>query len=509
MKTMLTLFNDYLRDIEKAVPTLDGDDLDNIINGTVNDDDLLGKGGNDSLFGLEGDDFISGGDGDDFMEGGAGADTLDGGGGIDTVDYNGPAGVVVRIGGFGQGGDAAGDFIESSIENIRGTGLFGDQLTGSVFDNELSGFGGADRLVGLAGDDDLFGGVGNDVLLGGDGGDLLDGGDGVDTADYRQASDGNGVLINLDTGQAVSGDANGDVLVSIENVTGTNVADIITGNAGTNALKGLGGNDILDGAGGADTLNGGAGVDTASYQFAGAIAVDLATGKGTVGNAQGDVLVSIENVDGGQGGDTITGNGAANVIRGFAGNDFLQGAGGADTLDGGIGTDTLTFAFVDNASGVKVDFAAGTGNGGNAEGDSYAKIENVIGTEFADTLIGDGAVNVLTGGLGKDGLTGGVGADRFNFASVLESPAGAGRDVITDFSRAQGDKINLTSIDADEGAGGNQAFAFIGGSKFSGTAGELRFANEVVSGDVDGDSTADFQTQLTGAQTVFADDFLL
>ena len=104
--------------------------------------------------------------------------------------------------------------------------------------------------------------------------------------------------------------------------------------------------------------------------------------------------------------------------------------------------------------------------------DALSGVENVDGTESADVIIGNGGANVLWGREGGDLLTGGGGADRFDYDSPFDTyPAMA--DVITDFSRAQGDKIDLSTLDANLEVSGNQAFQFIGAAPFT-AAGQLR-----------------------------------
>ena len=90
------------------------------------------------------------------------------------------------------------------------------------------------------------------------------------------------------------------------------------------------------------------------------------------------------------------------------------------------------------------------------------------------------------------------------FGSLTQRSRGS-RDTIRLFSRADGDKVDLSAIDADTNTAGNQAFAFVGRNAFSGTAGELRFfidgaGNKVASGDVDGDRVADFQIAFVAPQ---------
>ncbi len=138
--------------------------------------------------------------------------------------------------------------------------------------------------------------------------------------------------------------------------------------------------------------------------------------------------------------------------------------------------------------------------------------DTILGLGGDDILMGDAGNDVLNGGGGADRLTGGLGKDQFVYNSVSESTPGE-RDVVTDFSRAQADKISLSGIDANSVLSGNQAFTFIGASAFSGVAGQLRYSTSggvtLVSGDVNGDGAADFQIELTGTLTPVASDFVL
>ena len=130
-----------------------------------------------------------------------------------------------------------------------------------------------------------------------------------------------------------------------------------------------------------------------------------------------------------------------------------------------------------------------------------------------DILIGGGGADRLTGGTGADILTGGTGADAFIFNDVSQfGPAGQ-EDVITDFNRAEGDRIRLTIVDANTLVLGDQAFIWLGTAAFTHTAGELNYAaagpDLMVSGDVDGDGVADFQFRVLGLSDLQAGDFYL
>ena len=128
--------------------------------------------------------------------------------------------------------------------------------------------------------------------------------------------------------------------------------------------------------------------------------------------------------------------------------------------------------------------------------------ENLTGSDFNDVLTGSRSANVLVGGDGADRLTGGGGADIFRFDRAAHFGDGVGRDRITDFSRAQSDKIDLSAIDANLGLDGDQAFQFIGSSAFSGAVGELRYGLAAgvftISGDINGDGVGDFTFEVTG-----------
>ena len=116
-------------------------------------------------------------------------------------------------------------------------------------------------------------------------------------------------------------------------------------------------------------------------------------------------------------------------------------------------------------------------------------------------------------GQGEFQLTGGADADTFVFTAVGDSVVGAGADRITDFARSQGDKIDLSAIDANTAIAGNQAFTFIGSGLFTHRAGELRAVNTspgvtTIAADVNGDGASDFHITLTGNFALVASDFM-
>ncbi len=432
---------------------LSGDAGVNVLAGANGDDALSGEAGNDTLRGEGGIDALFGGDGDDVLIGGIDADSLDGGAGTDTADYS-TSSALVSVSlqtGIATGGDAAGDTF-ASVENVTGS-AFNDTLIGrDGLANVLNGGGGNDTLIGGAGSiaDVLNGGGGNDTLVGGAGvgADVLNGGGGIgDLADYSASLAG--VTINLALGTGLGGDAQGDTLTAIENLSGSGFGDTLTGdisantlfggaggdqlsgNGGADSMFGGDGDDVLIGGAGADALDGGADAgDVADYSasFSG-VTANLALGTGFGGDAQGDTLTAIENLSGSGFGDTLTGNMGANRLSGKGGDDSLFGGDGDDILIGGAGGDALAGgAGIDGAdysssgAGVVVNLQTGSATGGDAAGDTFVSVEDVIGSEFNDTLSGrDGFVNVLSGGLGDDVLSGGVGADTMHGGDGIDT----------------------------------------------------------------------------------------
>ncbi len=228
-----------------------------------------------------------------------------------------------------------------NFNTIEGTAS-NDILKGKGQADLIIGREGNDVLRGNFGDDYLEGSEGNDRFFGGQGADVIDGGEGKDMASYASSSEG--VSITLEDGFAVGsgGEAQGDRLISIERLTGSNFDDTLIGDEHNNMLIGLSGNDFIDGAGGVDAVN--------YSRAAGGVVVDLANGFAFDSQGSNDTLVSIEKVLGSQFDDGLYGNDARNILIGFEGddtidgrkgNDVLDGRGGADTMTGGIGSDTF------------------------------------------------------------------------------------------------------------------------------------------------------------------------
>jgi Ca2+-binding RTX toxin-like protein len=256
--------------------------------------------------------------------------------------------------------------------------------------------------------ENLVGGTGSDVFRIENGvnlGGWIDGGTGAtNTLDYSSWT--TPVAVNLSLPDAVNtdGTATGTTgVVRIQHVSGGQAGDEIIGDAqanllvggpGNDTLRGLSRDDTLEGGPGEDILDGGFGSDTASYENAApGVTVDLnltvqAAGSG---EATGDELTDIENLIGSPHDDTLTGNGQPNVIEGGAGEDRITGGGGGDTA-----------SYVSSTEGVVVDLNIQTQNTGTGDAfnDILIGIQNVIGSNSADTLIGSAKDNVLMGGAG-------------------------------------------------------------------------------------------------------------
>ena len=270
--------------------------------------------------------------------------------------------------------------------------------------DEIHGSFANDYIFAGAGADTIYAGFGNDVINGGAGADHIDGGFGNDTVTYYNSA--SAVTVNLATGEGRNGDAHYDTYVSVENVTGSDYNDVISGNGGANVLKGGEGNDAIQGGAGGDTLDGGGGSrDMLSYQASSAgVTVNLSAGTASGGDAQDDSFTGFEWLSGSVHSDTLTGDAGENTLFGNDGIDFLFGLASNDTLSGDAGIDTLD---------------GGTGN---------------------DTLIG-----------GRDGdiLIGGANADTFVF-DTRASAQDQGIDLITDFQ----DGSDRLRFDIDNGTNG-------------------------------------------------------
>ncbi len=384
----------------------------------------------------------------------------------------------------------------------------------------LVGGNGDDRLYGMGNMDDLSGGRGNDRLYGGDDDDLLYGEDGNDWL-YGGYDD--------------------------DKLYGGSDDDELYGEAGADLLEGGTGNDYLDGGTGADTMIGGAGNDTyfvdnardviddqggltdedtvivmatITYKLAANVEnAELRDGSGAAsltGNSLNNDLTgngSANSLDGGNGSDMLDGGAGKDTLVGGDGADILIGGLGNDSLNGGSGDDLVNYS--DAAGEVTVNLTSGRSSGDGI--DTLASIEDVIGSEGDDIIIGSAVGNELTGGLGADQVS--LGADKavdwLLYRAVVESTA-AERDRISQFVSQQ-DKISVSGIDANSKLAGDQAFQFSGttakaNALWYGQAdvdGDKQADDLIVYADVNGDGKADFEVGLVGVVKLVQTDFVL
>lgn len=422
---------------------------------TVSGDDILyGEGGNDQLRGGLGDDQLYGGDGNDLLRGNGGVDYFDGGANDPFDDNN----IGDRVGFFdrrateGAVADLRTGIISNDgfgnvetmvgIESLGSGTAYADIFYGNDDRNYLAGDVG-DQVYGFGGDDRfqltsaaavVDGGSGYDrVLLFASGSYLLPDSNGDGLAEFASPAS-TGYTVDFSAGTIADGYGNFGAITAIEELWGSELGDVLTGDGSANTFFGQDGDDLINGRGGNDTLDGGLGTDTVSYaNAAGSVVVNLASGTAT-GADGNDTLVNFENVAGGAFNDTLSGDGGANTLAGGSDHDSLNGRGGNDTLQGGDGNDSITGgagddvidggAGFDRASynvgattGVTVNLSlSGAQNTGQGF-DTLVGIENVVGTIYNDVLTGDGADNWLWGGslgtgvTGNDTISGGDGND--------------------------------------------------------------------------------------------------
>jgi len=338
--------------------------------------------------------------------------------------------------------DSVIDLNPGSISTIDGTNLI--IANGSLIENAITGDGN-DLLIGNSLHNQLHGGRGDDTFAGDLRGDYIHGGEGFDTVDFSARN--SYVLVELNKGTA----SDGTRLENVEKIIATNSNDYMTGSNGDDHFMAGKGNDNLEGLGGADILDGGEGLDTASYKQSDAgVIIDLTAGRGKGGHAEDDVLISIENVQGSNFDDVITGTTSANIVWGNDGDDVFDLLGGGDVAYGGngndlflsrgngtgtnilrgdAGIDTLSYELSDT-QGLVIGLNATTVAPGHTLIDVSTGMENVIGSNQNDTIRGDNLNNVIDGGNGNDLFYGLGGSDTFQFSGV-----NFGNDCVFDFKQ--------------------------------------------------------------------------
>jgi Ca2+-binding RTX toxin-like protein len=391
------------------------------------------------MVGLEGNDTLIGGGANDTLWGGTGLDRLEGRGGDDTYNVEDIRTVIIE--GHNQGKDsvytAVNYTLPANVESLylrltkhnrtvetarigQGNEL-NNYMEGNQYDNRLLGHGGHDTIYGLDGYDTLVGGAGNDLLYGGAGNDMLYSHDEAmssigdeGSSDTLFGGAGDDSLIAGNGWDYLWGEDGNDTLVSGVD----NYADFMWGGKGDDVyiLRGHNAGIVIEFAGEGND----------------AIVLDYSAESYHAGennnieniNIQGDVKY----VFGNNQGQNMAGNDLANYIQGGAGLDAIWGHGGNDTLVGGGSNDSL------------------------------------YGGDDDDLLLGGGGSDHLQGGAGKDTLGGwgrtnnevdrlwgGAGADVFRLGDVYMGAyyVGYGNSyaIIEDFSRAEGDKLQVRQAD--------------------------------------------------------------
>ncbi|MBW4541346.1 MAG: hypothetical protein KME43_19730 [Myxacorys chilensis ATA2-1-KO14] len=382
------------------------------------------------------------------------------------------------------------------------------------------------QLNGDSGNDTLIGGSGFDFFNGGQGNDILDGRGGINTAVYAEDPSlkndtQTGVEVNLETGFARDGYGTQDTLINIQNVEGSRYNDILTAKssgsvldagAGKDVLQGGIGNDVLLGGEGADTIDGKEGIDAVSYLYSnasvyinlsnqntaprspsfGVVIPPLLANRGSGGEAEGDSIFNVENVQGSVFNDVLVSGEQGGNVDGYLGDDVIYAGRGADILDGGMddlsnGVDKnwLSYQLADDGAGVQVNLMTG-GSGGFAKGDQikrkqdpskskpdpdnptevirldYSSFLNLEGSKYSDQLDGDKQDNILRGLAeddvlnGQDGddlLIGGEGADKLdggnNSSRELQSLTNdltGGGDTVSYAEATSGVTVNLSNV---------------------------------------------------------------
>lgn len=407
--------------------------------------DIFGTPGDDVLPGTPDDDFISGGGGDDTIDAGDGNDDVQGGADNDTITTGN--GDDNAFGGTGV------DSIDLGDGNDFGFGGEGDDtIFGGAGNDNLFGESTFETQNGVTGNDQLFGGDGDDFLRGGLGNDYLDGGSGSDRASFYAIPGSVRVDLRIQ-GSAQDTLAGGfDTLVNVENVAGSEFADVLIGNNLANWMWSHGGADDIRGNAGNDTfwipqgdgavVRGGQGFDVISFRGrvdelgtdTGGVTFSISAGAQDIGRGLVTVF-SIEGAEGSEFNDTLSGNGQDNELSGFIGDDVVNGGGGDDLILGDhsireVGENLLAYNYDDPA------YAGNdTLNGGGGD-------DAIYGNAGDDTIDGGTGEDTIVGGAGADVMDGGGGDDQFVYAGAYESSSTA-FDTISGFNFNSHDLIDL------------------------------------------------------------------
>ena len=444
------------------------------VGGTDNNDILTGSGADNQIFGNGGNDLIVGGGGNDY---------IDGGDGTDTVSFASAASAVtVDLSANTATGD--GSDVLLNVENVIGSS-HDDIITGdSSNSNVLMGGAGSDTYNLWASTE----GTGKIITVQDDSGSAdkitlgfsSTSGSAALVSSYIVGSDlhlvydSSGADNEIVIQNQYTADLSGNRVTSIETIeysdhVAVSLPSLILGGSGGDTLTGTSGADVIDGGAGYDTVHAGAG---------------------------NDLIFGSEVVYGEAGNDTIYGTTGTDHLYGGAGDDHLYGGGGYDVLDGGQGNDYIdggalgdwtVYSDADSPAGVTVNLATGTAIDGWGNTDTLVNVENIIGSDYADTLTAGSGGSSISAGDGNDTIYGGAGDDTLNGEGgndVIYGGAGfntmdggpgndtfhgeSGTDTVTYANSTSGVVVNISTGTASDGLGGTdtliQIERFIGSS---------------------------------------------
>jgi Ca2+-binding RTX toxin-like protein len=430
-----------------------GSSGNDVLDGAEGNDIINGGNGADTIYGGSGDDSILGGNGDDRIWGGLGNDTIDAGAGnSDRIRYDQdgtePVTVVISNSGSNSG------FNRATVSTAtQGTdSIMGFEILTTTTGNDFITVNSVATANALL---NIFANNGNDTII-------FNTSDLGVLADYQHGSTLGGVTVDLLAGTAIDPFGT-DSLVGVRGINGSDQSDILLGSDFNDRFRGRQGNDYMDGRGGSDM------VDYAYLGSGQAVSVNLAEGRANDGQGGTDTLISIEQVRGGSGNDTIIGDGANNNFRGNAGNDLLDGGGGD--------FDVVDYSFA--SAGVSVDLLLGVASDGQGGTDTLANIEFVWGSSSADTLIGGAGNDILRGNAGSDIINGGEGSADIadyrnatagitvNMATGVVQDGQGGTDALSGIEQIWGSTFNDSMLGGegnDYFVGSSGADTFVGGN---------------------------------------------
>jgi Ca2+-binding RTX toxin-like protein/acid phosphatase family membrane protein YuiD len=358
--------------------------------------------------------------------------------GVDSGDY---AGYSVSA-----AGDVNGDGFDDLIIGAYAADPNGNSAAGTSYivyggdylsEASFIGTAAADALVGSASDEILIGAQGDDTLTGGGGQDTLIGGEGNDTivladADFFRIDGGTGIDTLLIT--------NGNLLNLVDTLDADGDGNVLEPSAAALRIENI--ERIV--------------FDDNSYSFV------MPAGSSSIAELDGSSLsaghVLTVNASSYGVGLQITGGAGNDNLTGGSGDDIIIGGDGADNMNGGAGFDLVSYETLSREVAVLLS----TGNAfSSGTVDTLTNFEGVIGSGFADELIGDDNANLLQGGAGDDTLYGGAGNDELSGGAgddYIEGDVGAdtidgGADIDTLDYQSSSAAVNVDLVN-QQGSGG-------------------------------------------------------